>query len=370
MNLRIKENLLKVFKIFLYTFATVGFVFVAVFFAMQFNLLNVKGSISERNSYFNFNKNDSNSLNSGNVNSGENNDASLRIICQINVLSKYAPITAIDIYKTMEQGTNSAILDQMIRNAIVRFSGDNLFVKNINNCTDLSNTTNNTNTVKLPMSAYAWADTEEWNLMKEVFTRDQDIIKKAAQDAQISPRILLGGVIGEQFRFFSSRRESFKSYFEPLKILASLSKMSFGIAGLKPQTISLIEEYLKDQNSVFYLGSEMEHIVDYAPNANIEAEQMNRITDAKNPYYSYLYVGLYMRQVAAQWDKAGYNINNRPEILATLYNLGFPRSIPKENAAAGGAVINVGGIDYTFGDLAYEFYYSGELADIFPLINK
>ena len=77
-----------------------------------------------------------------------------------------------------------------------------------------------------------------------------------------------------------------------------------------------------------------------------------------------------MRQVIAQWQRAGYDISGRPEVIATLYNLGFNRSIPKPNAAAGGAPITIGGVTYTFGDLAYEFYYSGELADIFPLVNK
>jgi hypothetical protein len=73
-----------------------------------------------------------------------------------------------------------------------------------------------------------------------------------------------------------------------------------------------------------------------------------------------------MRQVEAQWAHAGYDISDRPEIIATLYNLGFNRSIPKANAQAGGAPITINGVTYTFGDLGYEFYYSGELADIFP----
>ena len=115
----------------------------------------------------------------------------------------------------------------------------------------------------------------------------------------------------------------------------------------------------------------MEHVVDYKSDiVDIESERMNRITNSKDPYYSYLYVGLFMRQVEAQWGKAGYDISNRPEIVATLYNLGFNRSIPKPNAEAGGAVITVNGTTYTFGDIAYEFYYSGELGDIFPLTVK
>ena len=278
------KNIVKIiFKVFLYCFAIIGFVFFCVFIAMQFGLLNVKGSASQRNSYFNVNE----KLN-------------------LNTINK--------------------------------------------------------NEVKA-----SWVDTEEWNLLREVFTRDQYIINKAAIDAGISPRLIIGGVMGEQLRFFSNRRESFKSYFEPMKILASLSKFSFGIAGLKPQTIVQIDEHLKDPSSVFYLGPEMENVAPYPNGVSTDSEIMNRITDTKNPYYSYLYVGLFMRQAIAQWQQAGYDISGRPEVISTLYNLGFNRSIPKANAAAGGAVISVGGKDYTFGDLAYEFYYSNELTDIFPV---
>lgn len=283
----------KIFNIFLYIFAVIGFAFSSVFISMQFGWLNVKGSISERNSYF----------------------------PKIN-------------YPQAEGSTKK----------YVRESPAGVYMSNA-----------------------PWAQSEEWAVMKEAFTRDQDIIKKAANDAEISPRILLGGVIGEQFRFFTGKRDSFKSYFEPLKILASLSKFSFGIAGLKPQTVERIEMQLKDTTSPFYLGPHMEHIADYEYGIpNIADARMARITDAKNPYYSYLYVGLYMREVTAQWQKAGFDISKRPDVLATLYNLGFYNSNPNPEPQAGGAEITVNNTLYTFGDLAYEFYYSSELSDIFP----
>ncbi len=277
-----------IFRLVVFMFAFIGFVFTFVYFGMQLGWFDVRGSVSERNSYFNITKN-------------------------VSAVSRI----------------------QIINNPFI-------FTKD-------------------------WANTDDWQLMREVFTRDQEVIKRAARDAGISPRLILGGVIGEQFRFFSSRRESLKSYFEPLKILASLSNTSFGIAGLKPKTVGIIEINLKDKDSVFYLDENMENIVDYTPGVDVEVERMNRITNSKDPYYSYLYVGLYMKQIIAQWEKAGYDISNRPEILATLYNLGFYYSVPKENPQAGGSVIRLNDTDYTFGDIAYEFYYSGDLSDIFPI---
>jgi hypothetical protein len=145
-----------------------------------------------------------------------------------------------------------------------------------------------------------------------------------------------------------------------------LSKFSFGIAGLKPETAKRIEENLHNQNSPFYLGSAMENVITYPIDTiDIASLRFNRITDTKNTYYSYLYTGLFMRQVIAQWSST-VDISNSAGVLATLYNLGFNRSIPKLNPQPGGAPITVNGVDYTFGDLADEFYYSGELLDEFP----
>ena len=349
---KIKRN---TFRIFLFGFAFAGFIFFVVYVAMQYGWLNVKGSVSERNSYFNVSKDTSLS------NIDTNN---LEIICKINILNKYAPLTSVNIYKNLTRGASNELLNKMIEMASNRFKNDYLYNLSIDKCKNSSNIGEELNT---PISAYNWADTDQWSLMKEVFTRDQETIKRAAKDANISPRLILSGVIGEQFRFFNNRREAFKTYFEPLKILASLSNTSFGIAGLKPKTVEVIESNLKDKNSVFYLGPDMEHIVDYNQNVNVESERMSRITNAKDPYYSYLYVGLFMKELMAQWQSKGFDLKQRPEILATLYNLGFYFSVPKENPEIGGAVININNVDYTFGDIAYEFYYSGELSDIYPI---
>ena len=286
MNKKIIQTTL---KYVIYLFAVIGFVFAFVYIAIQFGWLNVRGSASQRNSYFNMKKRD---------------------------------------YLTIQELKDEPLC--------------------------------------VPATNCPWAMSDEWALMREVFTRDQEIIKKAANDAGVEPRILLGGVIGEQFRFFSNRRESFKQYFEPLKILASLSNTSYGIAGLKPKTLVQIEEHMKNPKSPYYLGQEMENFFVYDEGADVAKVQFDRITDVKNPYYSYLYAGLYMKQIQTQWKKAGFDVDRRPEILGTLYNLGFFYSVPKENPQSGGSVVIVNNTPYNFGDLAYEFYYSGELVDVFP----
>jgi hypothetical protein len=213
---------------------------------------------------------------------------------------------------------------------------------------------------------FDWILSPEWEALRDALIKDKDIISKASVDSGVPARTIIASVISEQFRFFTSNRDSFKRYFEPLKILGNGTKFSYGVAGVKIETAQAIEENLKNKNSPFYLGSSYENIFKYNTE-DIDGERLVRLTDPKDHYYSYFYTGIFLKQIMHQWQEEGYPINDRPEVLATLFNLGFNKSVPKENPLVGGSTITINDRDYTFGGLAYEFYYSGELSDIFPL---
>jgi hypothetical protein len=98
--------------------------------------------------------------------------------------------------------------------------------------------------------------------------------------------------------------------------------------------------------------------------------RLRRLVQFNDHYYSYLYAALFVKQIKMQWERAGYPLDNRPEILASLFNLGYSKSKPKKNPSVGGSNYQVGESQYTFGAVAFEFYYSGELIDIFPYQKK
>jgi hypothetical protein len=175
-------------------------------------------------------------------------------------------------------------------------------------------------------------------------------------------------VIGEQIRLFDSFREKFKTYVQPLKVLISESKFSLGVTGIKEETAVKIEHYLIDSTSEFYIGSKYRHLLDFKT-ADIPNERFGRLTNWNNHYYSYLYAAIFLKQIDAQWKRAGYDIEPRVEILATLFNLGFWVSKPKPDPRCGGSNIKIGEKWYTFGSLSYEFYWSGELASEFPYLD-
>jgi len=210
-----------------------------------------------------------------------------------------------------------------------------------------------------------WQNLDEWQTLKAAVEKDIPTIQKAANDADISPRLVASALVVEQLRFFYSEREVYKKVFEPLKILGNETQFSWGVMGVKEETAIQIEENLASTTSPFYLGKKYEHILDFKT-SDIKQERFERMTNEHDHYYSYLYAALYMKEVLAQWKVAGYNISERPDLILTLYNIGFANSKPNANPHSGGAEIKIYDKTYSFGSLANEFYYSNEFLEEFP----
>jgi hypothetical protein len=217
-----------------------------------------------------------------------------------------------------------------------------------------------------PATPVDWAETEEYQSFKKSVPKDQAKINEAARVAGVNGRLIVSALLSEQIRLYTdASRESFKQFFQPLQILGIQSQYSWGVMGLKRDTAVQIEEHLKDPSSPFYLGPEYEHLLDFSTD-DPETERFNRLIEKHNQYYSYLYAGLYIRQITKQWEDAGFPLDEKPEIIATLYNIGFIHSTPNPDPKTGGAAITVGGTTYSFGRLADEFYNSDELVQDFP----
>ncbi|MFM8243902.1 MAG: hypothetical protein ACKN86_13950, partial [Crocinitomicaceae bacterium] len=88
---------------------------------------------------------------------------------------------------------------------------------------------------------------------------------------------------------------------------------------------------------------------------------IQRLIKGGDHFYSYLYTALLLRQYQSQWERAGFSLSNRPDVLGTLFNLGYEKSKPKKDPQVGGSSFVIGEKEYTFGGICFEFYYSGEL---------
>ena len=210
-----------------------------------------------------------------------------------------------------------------------------------------------------------WEEGDEWQVLRSAVTKDQTSIASSSKAAGVPARMIVALLVVEQLRLYHSDRELFKTAFAPLKILADQSQFSWGVMGVKQDTAREIEANLKDPASPFYPGPAYQHLLDFTT-TDPDTERFDRLTDPNDRSFSYLYAGLYVKEVETQWQKAGFPIDDRPDIIATLYDIGFDGSHPHADPQSGGAEIDIGTTTYSFGMLAEDFYDSDQLTDIFP----
>ncbi len=345
-------------------FAIIGFTLTMAFFAVKFHLTNDPGVVDLNDRYFQEIKDK--------YGRGTDQDTTVlklseaRLFHNLSVLSRYYPVNAFYIqnayYKSqnlkeaqrMLEATNLHMQDNAEYHAeVVKFEENNdpnqalLKTKNI----------------------FGWMNIPEWHDFKLAVAKDKQLIDSVANLTGVEPRLIVSVLVGEQIRLFNSNREAYKKWIGPLKILSVETTFSLGVTGIKVPTAQRIEKNLKDSTSIFYLGEKYENLLDFKTQ-NHGQERFSRLTSYQNHFYSYMYAALNVKQIKVQWEKSGFPISDRPEILATLFNIGFEVSIPKANPIVGGSGINIKGSRYSFGAVAYEFYYSGELFDLFPFKNS
>ncbi|MDD4931074.1 MAG: hypothetical protein PHG66_02865 [Candidatus Colwellbacteria bacterium] len=350
------------FRFAIIVFAVIGLLLTAGFFAVKWKLTDVKGVIDPEDRVFaNLHSITGSSL-------GSEQGISISAIspkdaCRLSVVMKVYPDIGDAVFKAIDQETPISVVSSMISAALVGIEKADPSVSGfISRCSDIPG-------YSTGKSSVAWMETEEWRVFEEAVKKDSLIITEVGRKTGVSPRLIVGELVGEQLRLFNSDREVFKQFFAPLKILGNETKFSLGVTGIKEETAIQIENNLKDRKSVYYLGPDYEEFLDFKTTDH-DVERIERLTDKKNRYYPYLYTALFIKQIEKQWSSAGYNISDRPEIIGTLFNIGFKGSKPNADPKVGGALIVIGEGEYTFGSLVYDFYYSGRMIDEFPYVLR
>ena len=228
-------------------------------------------------------------------------------------------------------------------------------------------------------SVYEWSNYKAWKQFCTTLAKDKRSIDSVSRLTGVESRIIILCVVAEQLRMFNSGREKFKQYVYPYSRLILPSNRGYGVSGILEHTAYRIERTLFSPNDPFYPGDYFQKIInvrDSFPEViddSIPAHKnktIQRLIKGGDHYYSYLYTALLMRQFQAHWERAGFTLSNRPEVLGTLFNLGYQKSKPKTNPQVGGSTFKIGEKEYTFGGLCFEFYYSGELQEVFPITGR
>lgn len=358
-------------------FLAIGYVLLltAGFFALRWHVTDVAGTIDPRTEEFT-NLAESTNLKITSLPVIANSPVSevdlgkRQFACQLAALAKQFPADASNIQQARNSGADDVMIKKMLFAAMLQLDPHPTTKNAVLDCADpvalMADTELGGAWPEAGATVYPWARTEEWGIIKEAFAKDAADINRAASAAGVNPRLIVAVGMVEQLRLYFTQRELYEKFFRPLKILGNATQLAWGVMSIKEKMAIRVEDNLIQPRSPYYLGIDRSALLLFST-ADALKERLERLTNEREHYYSYLYAGLALAQLEKQWQRAGFPVGDRPEIMATLYNIGFNNSRPKANPQVGGSTITIGDIEYTFGGLAFEFYYSGELQDLFPI---
>ena len=354
----------KFYLIVLHLFALVGAGILGAWAFFELGFTNNKGGADKNNRYLT--ESQHYLASSDSVNSQE---AALNGYRHLSVLRQFYPKNADLIFNAARYSDRPTAVQEMIYAANMYMQEDDHADAYRKMVDDVDNILKSKKMQPFEGNVIPWMNDSAWPALKAAILKDSALIYEAARLTGVEPRLIVGCLVGEQVRLFNSKREMYKRYLGPMKVLSVQSQFSLGVNGIKDFTAMQVERNLTDTASIFYMGKPYEHILDFKTE-NHQAERISRLTNYRNHLYSYIYTGCILHQTMLQWRRSGYDIVNRPDILFTLFNLGFAASKPGPDPQCGGSHITVHDAIYTFGVICNDFYFSGELAEQFPLKAK
>jgi len=350
----------RLFNVLVYLFAAAGFIIIGAWAFYKLGFTKNKGAVDENYRYL-MSVSEMKEMRNSDLTPQQRNALWLDQYLKLAVFGKFYPENARLILDAAEQSDNPLVVDRMLAAASLYADSSDSYLQLLQQMQRLFDAQ--------PQHDHAtvipWMATPEWEMLRASIVRDSALIIKAGHLSGVEPRLIAACLVGEQIRLFNSNREVVKKYLGPVKMLSVQSQFSYGVNGIKEFTAIAVEQHLKDSTSEFYMGRRYENILDFNTE-NHEMERYNRLVDYRNHLYSYLYTGCILHQTMLQWKRAGYDISDRPDILCTLFNVGFSQSHPHGEPRCGGSHIRVDGQLYTFGAIGFDFYYSGDLANVFP----
>lgn len=350
-------HLLSIFAVFLMLTAL----------AVKFKWTNEKGNVDINNRYFSsMAKQYGSDLKSKKANLAREESILLQ---KIGLLAKYSPLDAAKINNAYFATKEISIAQRMFDAAALLLKDNKLFQKELRKIKAKSN----------KKSLFEFSNYTVWKTFCDAVRKDKAAIDSASRITGVESRLIVMCLVGEQVRMFNANRERFKQYVYPFSSVILPKNRGYGVTSILEHTALQIEKNLINPKSEFYPGDyfyKTLNTTDAAPGLvidSIKAHQhktIQRLIMGGDHFYSYLYTAFLIRQYQAHWQRAGEDLSFRPEIIGTLFNLGFHKSKPKKNPEVGGSNFTVGNKEYTFGGLCYEFYYSGEMLKDFPITKQ
>ncbi len=157
----------------------------------------------------------------------------------------------------------------------------------------------------------------------------KQLISLAAETFDINASYLSAIIYTERTKNYDWTDEAFD------ELIARVGQnSSIGFSQVKIKTAYFIEKQLSDSTSVFYCGRKYEKALE------VSKSPFQLIEKLKNDSLNILYAAAYVKIIQSFWQNRGYSINDKPEIIGSLYQLGLfhpngnvrePHFYPKPN---------------------------------------
>lgn len=363
-----KHKILKItYYVALHLLSAFAIVLIFTAVAVKFKWTNTRGNVDVNNRYF---SKLASQYGKDLKAKQQNFDNEENLLLQkIGLLAKYKPVDALKISNAYQQSKDLFIAQRMFDATALLLKDNRTFNKELKNL----------KVKKDNKSLFEFSNYAVWKTFCDAVRKDKAAIDSASRITGVESRMIVMCLVGEQVRMFNASRERFKQYVYPFNNIILPRNRGYGVTSILEHTALRIERQLIDKNNKFYPGDyfyKCLNTTDAAPSLvvdSIKAHQhktIQRLIKGGDHFYSYLYTGFLIRQYQAHWQLEGFDLSYRPEIVGTLFNLGFEKSKPKKDPEVGGSSFKVGDNEYTFGGLCYEFYYSGEMMKDFPITTN
>ncbi len=141
---------------------------------------------------------------------------------------------------------------------------------------------------------------------------NKDLVMSASQKFDINPVFLSAIIYTERTRNYDWTDEAFD------EVIARVGQnSSIGFGQIKIKTAYFIEKQISDSTSKFYCGKF------YKDNLKISKTPFQLIEKLQNDSLNILYAAAYIRIIQTIWENRGFSINDNPEIIGSLYQLGL-----------------------------------------------
>ena len=162
----------------------------------------------------------------------------------------------------------------------------------------------------LTISTFVLAENPDTTLVK--LQQRAELIEKASKIFDVDSKILTAIIYTERTLNYTWEDDALDN----LLAVAGLNS-SIGFCQVKLKTAYWIEVQLNDTNSVYFPSKK------YKGKLSLSNSPKEIITKLENDSLNIMYASAYLRIIMSRWEKGGFPIDNRADILGTLYSTGL-----------------------------------------------